>query len=117
MKLSRFNIDRRQLRYFVVFLIFSFKGGVGGASRLLTLSEVAGGYNTGFARGVEEARTAINQFDKESLKSIDADKPPSCPLADKQDDYCDGWKDGWRQIDYTTLSKVRGQQRTKLNRS
>ncbi len=60
-------------------------------------SEVAGGYDTGFARGAEEARTAINQFDKESLKSIDADKPPSCPLADKQDDYCDGWEDGWRQ--------------------
>jgi hypothetical protein len=46
-------------------------------------SEVAGGYNTGFARGVEEANAAINQFDKGSLKSIDADKPPSCPLADK----------------------------------
>jgi hypothetical protein len=60
-------------------------------------SEVAGGYNTGFARGKEEAHAAINQFDKGSLKSIDADKPPSCPLANKQDDYCDGWKDGWRQ--------------------
>jgi hypothetical protein len=64
---------------------------------LAVKSDVAGGYNTGFARGVEEAHTAINQFDKGSLKSIDADKPPSCQLADKQDDYCDGWKDGWRQ--------------------
>jgi len=24
------------------------------------------------------------------------DKPPPCPV-DRQDDYCDGWKDGWRQ--------------------
>jgi hypothetical protein len=31
------------------------------------------------------------------LKSIDGDNPPPCPLADKQDDYCNGWKDGWRQ--------------------
>jgi hypothetical protein len=60
-------------------------------------SEVAGGYDTGFARGAEEARTAINQFEKGSLKSIDGSKPPPCPLADKQDDYCDGWKDGWEK--------------------
>ncbi|MFL6317147.1 MAG: hypothetical protein ACJ73C_10500 [Nitrososphaeraceae archaeon] len=60
-------------------------------------TDVAGGYDTGFARGTEEAHTAINQFDKGSLKSIDADRPPSCPVADKQDHYCDGWKDGWRQ--------------------
>ena len=64
----------------------------------LAKSDVAGGYDTGFARGAEEARAAINEFDMESPKSIDADKPPSCPLADKQDDFCDGWKDGWRQL-------------------
>jgi hypothetical protein len=59
-------------------------------------SDVAGGYDTGFARGVQEAHAAINQFDKGPLKSIDADKPLSCTV-DSQDDYCDGWKDGWRQ--------------------
>jgi hypothetical protein len=63
----------------------------------LAKSDVAGGYDTGFARGVEEAHAAINQFDKGSLKSIDGNKPPPCPLADKQDDYCDGWKDGWEK--------------------
>jgi hypothetical protein len=51
----------------------------------------------GFARGAEEARTAVNQFEKGSLNSIDGNKPPPCPLADKQDDYCDGWKDGWEK--------------------
>jgi hypothetical protein len=69
----------------------------------LAKSEVAGGYDTGFARGAEEARTAISQFNNGSLKSIDGDNPPSCPLADKQDDYCDGWKDGWRQTVLDTL--------------
>ena len=64
----------------------------------LAKSDVADVYDTGFARGAEEARAAINEFDMESPKSIDADKPPSCPLADKQDDFCDGWKDGWRQL-------------------
>jgi hypothetical protein len=63
----------------------------------LAKSEVAGGYDTGFARGVEEAHAAINQFEKGSLKLIDGNKPPPCPLADKQDDYCDGWKDGWEK--------------------
>jgi hypothetical protein len=58
----------------------------------LAKSDLSGGYITGFARGVEEANEAITQFDNGS-KSIDADKPPSCPLADKQDDYCDGWRD------------------------
>ena len=62
----------------------------------LAKSDLSGGYITGFARGVEEANEAITQFDNGSPKSMDADKPPSCPLADKQDDYCDGWKDGWR---------------------
>ena len=33
----------------------------------LAKSEVAGGYDTGFARGAEEAHAAINQFDKGSL--------------------------------------------------
>ena len=65
-------------------------------------SQVAGGYSTGFARGVEEARAAINQFDKGSLKSIDGDRAPPCPV-DSQDDYCDGWKDGWRQ---TVIDKL-----------
>jgi hypothetical protein len=38
-KLSRFNIERRQLRYFVVFLIFSFnRVEVGGAGSLLTFT-------------------------------------------------------------------------------
>ena len=64
----------------------------------LAKSDVAGGYDTGFARDAEEARAAINEFDMDSPKSIDADKPPPCPLADKQDDFCDGWKDGWRQF-------------------
>ncbi|MFL6331196.1 MAG: hypothetical protein ACJ705_09295 [Nitrososphaeraceae archaeon] len=51
-----------------------------------------------FARGTEEAHTAINQFDKGSLKSIDADRPPSCPVADKQDDtVTDGRMGGDRQ--------------------
>jgi len=61
-------------------------------------SEVAGGYDTGFVRGVEEARAAINESDTGSPKSIDVDKPPSCPLTNKQDDFCNGWKDGWRQF-------------------
>ena len=63
----------------------------------LAKSEVAGGYDTGFARGAEEAHAAIDQFDKGSLKSIDGNKPPPCPLANKQDEYCDGWKDGWEK--------------------
>jgi hypothetical protein len=37
-------------------------------------SEVAGGYNTGFTRGGEEAPAAITQFDNGSLKSIDGHK-------------------------------------------
>jgi hypothetical protein len=75
---------------FIVLVVFS-------PTSALAKSNVAGGYYTGFARGAEEARTAINQFDKGSLKSIDGNKPPPCPLADKQDDYCDGWKDGWEK--------------------
>jgi hypothetical protein len=63
---------------FIVLVVFS-------PTSALAKSNVAGGYDTGFARGAEEARTAINQFDK------------GCPLADKQDDYCDGWKDGWEK--------------------
>jgi hypothetical protein len=62
----------------------------------LAKSNIPGGYLSGFGRGVVEANEAITQLYNGSLKSIDADKPPSCPLADKQDDYCDGQKDGWR---------------------
>ena len=35
----------------------------------LAKSDVAGGYDTGFARGAEEARAAINEFDMGSPKS------------------------------------------------
>jgi hypothetical protein len=79
--------------------LFSITGSISGTSTVMAVyakSDVAGGYDTGFARGVQEAHAAINQFDKGPLKSIDADKPPSCTV-DSQDDYCDGWKDGWRQ--------------------
>jgi hypothetical protein len=61
----------------------------------LAKSNIPGGYLSGFAGGVVEANEAITQLYNGSLKSIGADKPQSCPLADKQDDYCDGWKDGW----------------------
>jgi hypothetical protein len=52
-------------------------------------------WNSPFSIGSEEARTAKNQ--KGPLKSIDGNKPLPCPLADKQDDYCDGWDDGWEK--------------------
>jgi hypothetical protein len=64
---------------------------------VLAKSEVAGGYQAGFARGVEEAHKAIAQFNNEQISTIDGNKRPLCPLADKQDDYCDGWKDGWEK--------------------
>ena len=63
---------------------------------LAVKSDVAGGYNTGFARGVEEAHKAVAQFNNGQISAIDGNKPPPCPIADKQD-YCDGWKDGWEK--------------------
>ena len=50
-------------------------------------SSVAGGYSTGFERGIQEAQAHPGE------------KPSSCPLADKHDDSCKGWKGGFKAED------------------
>jgi hypothetical protein len=56
-----------------------------------------GGYDTGFAVGVERANEAVDQFDNGQLKGIDADKSPPCPAVDEGNGYCRGFHDGWRK--------------------
>jgi hypothetical protein len=43
------------------------------AKKSKDLGGPAGGYDTGFAVGVERANEAVDQFDNEQIKSIDAD--------------------------------------------
>ena len=56
-----------------------------------------GGYDTGFAVGVQQANEAVDHFDNEQLKRIDADKSPPCPAVDEGNGYCKGFHDGWRK--------------------
>ena len=57
------------------------------AQTALAKSSVAGGYSTGFECGIQEAQAHPGE------------KPSSCPLANKHDDYCKGWKDGFKAED------------------